>query len=109
MKLALVSQVSSLFIQISAGLGFHENADVIHLFITTLNDIQTANTTTKDIKKVVLDDEGSGFGCAIMSSFDNRQEMVVARNEAIYYYGLDGRGPCSIIDGTHLNSLSIQR
>jgi hypothetical protein len=81
------------------GLGFHENAGVIHLFISTLNDILTAETTSKEIKKVVLDEEGCDFGCSIMSSYDNHQEMVVARKEAVYYYGLDGRGPCSIIEG----------
>ncbi len=82
---------------------------MIHLFISTLNDILTADTTSKEIKKVILDEEGCDFGCSIMSSFDNQKELIVASTEAIYYYGLDGRGPCSIIEGRRYYSNYVCR
>ncbi|KAJ3221469.1 Vacuolar protein sorting-associated protein 11 [Clydaea vesicula] len=81
------------------GLGFHEENSKVTLYIVTLNEILTAVTTTKDVKKNVLDELGCDFGCAILTTVDNRHEMVIGRNEAIYYYGIDGRGPCAIIDG----------
>ena len=73
-----------------------------------MNDVSTLDTTTKDIKPIVVVDEaGCDFQCTTMSSYDTQHEMIVARNEAIYYFGLD-YSTCSIIDGTKL-SVSIFR
>ncbi|KAI9836467.1 MAG: hypothetical protein M1819_001499 [Sarea resinae] len=44
-----------------------------------------------------LEDSGCGVGC--MTSDKNHQGIVVARDDAIYFYGPQGRGPCSAYDG----------
>lgn len=85
------------------GLGFHELGGLTHVFVVTLNDITKIDTSAKDVKKTVLDDVGCDFGCAVMCTNENGiPEMIVARKEAIYYYGLDGRGPCSIVGGIYV-------
>jgi hypothetical protein len=44
-----------------------------------------------------VEDAGCGIGCMTV---DNRNgDIVVARDDAIYYYGVDGRGPCVGCDG----------
>jgi hypothetical protein len=44
-----------------------------------------------------LEDSGCGVGCMTV---DNKNgDIVVVRDDAIYYYGVDGRGPCFAYDG----------
>lgn len=44
-----------------------------------------------------LEDSGCGVGCMTVNKKDG--DIVVARDDAIYYYGVDGRGPCFAYDG----------
>ena len=44
----------------------------------------------------VLDELGAVSGAACLSSTN---EFVVARQEAVYLYTMDGRGPCFVFDG----------
>ncbi|RKO86818.1 hypothetical protein BDK51DRAFT_22887 [Blyttiomyces helicus] len=81
-----------------SGLGFREEGKTTTLFIVTLARILTCSTSNKDVTQP-LDDQGCDFGGAILTPQDTSQEMVIGRNEAVYFYGLDGRGPCFIIDG----------
>ncbi|KAJ3287175.1 Vacuolar protein sorting-associated protein 11 [Borealophlyctis nickersoniae] len=80
------------------GLGFHEDGKNTTLYIVTLARILSCETSNKDATQV-LDDQGADFGNAILTPQESHQEMVIGRKEAIYFYGLDGRGPCFIIDG----------
>ncbi len=43
-----------------------------------------------------FDDQGARVGCV---STTDRGEFVVGRNEAIYFYGPEGRGACFALEG----------
>ncbi|KAJ3043409.1 Vacuolar protein sorting-associated protein 11 [Rhizophlyctis rosea] len=80
------------------GLGFHEDGKNTTLYIVTLAKILSCITSNKDLLQT-LDEQGADFGNSILTPQELNQEMVIGRSEAIYFYGLDGRGPCFIIDG----------
>ncbi|KAJ3050090.1 Vacuolar protein sorting-associated protein 11 [Rhizophlyctis rosea] len=79
------------------GLGFYEDGKSTTLFIVTLAKILSCVTSNKDVLQT-LDEQGADFGNSILTPQELNQEMVIGRTEAIYFYGLDGRGPCFIID-----------
>ncbi|CAG8787311.1 21745_t:CDS:10, partial [Dentiscutata erythropus] len=81
------------------GLGFREHNKTVILFIVTTSKVLTYVTSSRSSSATVLDDEqGAGLGCAVMS--DTTHEMVVAKDEAIYFYEPEGRGPCFAYEGT---------
>ncbi|TVY82243.1 Vacuolar protein-sorting-associated protein 11-like protein [Lachnellula suecica] len=65
--------------------------------------------TTARILKLVVSGRGAGqparnveeSGCAVgcMTVDKSNGDIVVVRDDAIYYYGIDGRGPCYAYDG----------
>ena len=44
-----------------------------------------------------LDDNGCGLGC--MTADSESGDIIIARDDAIYYYGLNGRGPSYAYEG----------
>lgn len=84
------------------GLGFkepdEENAN-IYLFIVTTNHVLSYQVTGRGSGNTpaVVDEVGSGLGCATMSWRDS--EMVVAKDEAVYICGTEGRGACYAYEG----------
>jgi tetratricopeptide (TPR) repeat protein len=44
-----------------------------------------------------IEDAGCGVGC--MTVDQRNGDIVVVRDDAIYYYGIEGRGPCFAYDG----------
>ncbi|ORX60289.1 hypothetical protein DM01DRAFT_1361468 [Hesseltinella vesiculosa] len=77
------------------GLLFREQSKSTILFITTTTNVLSYNTSASKLSIVTLDEQGCGLGCAIMN---DTQEMVVGRDEAIYFYDPTGRGPCLAYD-----------
>ncbi|KAI8144964.1 hypothetical protein BJV82DRAFT_644062 [Fennellomyces sp. T-0311] len=77
------------------GLGFREQTKSTILFIVTTDSIMSYNTTANKPTVTTLDEQGCDLGCAVMSDV---QEMVVGRDEAIYFYDSTGRGPCFAYD-----------
>nr|KIR44800.1 vacuolar membrane protein [Cryptococcus bacillisporus CA1280] len=73
------------------------------LFIVTTNRVLSAPVSGKGETRTI-DDVGCALGCAAMDS--QRKEMVVARDEAIYLYGPDGRGACLAYEGPK-SSISV--
>ncbi|CAG8564385.1 6147_t:CDS:2, partial [Cetraspora pellucida] len=73
------------------GLGFKEHNKTVILFIVTTSKVLTYVTTSRS-PITIIDEQGAALGCAVMS--DTTHEMVVAKDEAIYFYEPDGRGPC---------------
>ncbi|KAJ1979719.1 Vacuolar protein sorting-associated protein 11 [Dimargaris cristalligena] len=67
------------------------------LYTTTTSQTLVFNTTHSQREiKTLLDQEG----CALRACYTNaRGELVVAREEAIYFYSPEGRGPCFAIEG----------
>ncbi|KAG0274266.1 hypothetical protein BGZ95_009950 [Linnemannia exigua] len=77
------------------GLGFKEQQKGALLYISTTAKVLLYNTSTKHTQ--TLDDQGGGLGCAVMN--ESTQELAIARDEAIFFYGPDGRGPAYGLDG----------
>ena len=80
------------------GLGFREPrsqavADAasatVSLFIVTTNRVLCAPVSGKGGEARTIDEIGSGLGCAVMDW--ERRDMIVARDDAIYRYGLEGK------------------
>jgi len=94
------------------GLGFEEQSltlgapegdkPTLSLFIVTTNRILSAPVSSKGEARTI-DELGCGLGCAVMDW--ERRAMVVARDEAIYLYGPEGRGACYAYEGesSHLS------
>jgi hypothetical protein len=107
------------------GLGFREptksasrapvsdkpNDTAVSLFIVTTNRVLCAPVSGKGGEARTIDELGCGLGCAVMD-WDKR-EMIVARDEAIYLYGPEGRGACYAYEGLcgyiHSNSTDLSR
>ncbi|KAG2041346.1 hypothetical protein BDR03DRAFT_1007183 [Suillus americanus] len=104
------------------GLGFRElpnftNTDAkdnnLHLFIVTTNSVYLYHVSGKGSggSSVLLDDIGCGLGCAVMDW--RAEKIVLARDEAVYAYGLQGREPPYAYEGykssihTHLNYVIV--
>ena len=88
------------------GLGFREASEEvpqINLFIVTTNRTLTYIASAKGSgasSATVVDEVGCGLGCATMDW--RGKEMIVARDEAIYLCGTEGRGACYAFEGATL-------
>ena len=87
------------------GLGFRDDGVDITLFICTTNQILSCMTSnaSPNVEIVNLGKISSKIGTTIASPQRSNQEMVVAMQEAFYFYGIDGMGPCYIIPGEKEN------
>ncbi|KAL7283850.1 hypothetical protein ACG7TL_003290 [Trametes sanguinea] len=91
------------------GLGFREPAEDspnVYLFIVTTSRVLCYQASGKGSggTPAVVDDIGAGLGCATMDW--KAREVVIARDEAIYLFGTESRGPKSSIQ-THRNYIVI--
>ncbi|KAG6844504.1 hypothetical protein H0H87_006329 [Tephrocybe sp. NHM501043] len=98
------------------GLGFKEPAEDnanYSLFVVTINRVLSYQVTGKGSggSPTVVDEIGCGLGCATIDW--KAQSIAVARDEAIYVCGTEGRGACYAYEGhkssihSHLNYLVI--
>ncbi|KAJ1940950.1 Vacuolar protein sorting-associated protein 11, partial [Linderina macrospora] len=70
----------------------------VTLFATTTAQtlvFDTASSSGARAEPNVLEERGCGIGCSMVNS---QRELVVARDEAIYFYTAEGRGPCFAFD-----------
>ena len=90
------------------GLGFREPSsssssnkekDHHHLFIVTTSRILSYQVSGKGSGSApsVVDELGAGLGCAVMDWY--KRDIVVARDEAIYLCGVEGRGTAFAFEG----------
>ncbi|KAF9532799.1 hypothetical protein CPB83DRAFT_880452 [Crepidotus variabilis] len=83
------------------GLGFREATEEYptYLFIVTTNHVLShqASGRSSGNAATVVDEIGCGLGCATMDW--KGRNMVVARDEAIYSCGIEGRGDCYAHEG----------
>ncbi|KAF4614763.1 hypothetical protein D9613_002508 [Agrocybe pediades] len=91
------------------GLGFKEpragdEAPNTYLFIVTINKVLSYQVSGRGSggPASVVDDVGAGLGCATMDR--QARNMVIARDEAIYLCGVEGRGTCYAYEG-HKSSI----
>jgi vacuolar protein sorting-associated protein 11 len=50
----------------------------------------------------IVDEVGAGLGCVVIDWL--KREIVVAREEAVYVCGVEGRGSCYAYEGVYLSS-----
>jgi hypothetical protein len=70
---------------------------MIHLYVTTPSKILVCNTTTTKEHQLVIDEHGCALGCAALN--ESTGDLVLGREEAIFSYTPDGRGPCYAFEG----------
>ncbi|XP_017782805.1 PREDICTED: vacuolar protein sorting-associated protein 11 homolog [Nicrophorus vespilloides] len=82
------------------GLAFKTTANAVYLFVSTENSIYVYNVTYKD-KEIMstLDNIGCRRNCSVITESVQETQFMVARDDAIYCYNSDGRGPCYAADG----------
>ncbi|KAF5291395.1 hypothetical protein FQR65_LT01705 [Abscondita terminalis] len=82
------------------GLAFKSTGSAILLFVSTDSSICVFNVTHKDREqKYNLDTTGCATKCSVLAETVQESHFMVARNDAIYCYTSDGRGPCFAVDG----------
>ncbi|KAL4227956.1 Vacuolar protein sorting-associated protein 11 [Mactra antiquata] len=83
------------------GLAFKSVGKSVVLFIATEISILSLTLTAKEkhSQPLQLDDFGCKLGCSVMSDFSQDNHFVIARDDALYFYQPDGRGPCLAYEG----------
>lgn len=82
------------------GLAFKTTSSNIYLFLATDSSVIVYNVTQKDKEqKVQLDNIGCARKCCVLAESIQETHFMVGRNDAVYCYTTDGRGPCYAIDG----------
>lgn len=69
----------------------------ISVMIVTISRVLVASASAKGGDARTIDEMGCGLGCATMDW--DRKEMIVARDDAVYLYGSEGRGACYAYEG----------
>jgi len=87
------------------GLGFREPTDEYpnsYLYIVTTNRVLCYQASGKNAgaSATEVDEIGSGLGCATMDW--RNKDIVVARDEALYLCGVEGRGACYAYEGAFI-------
>lgn len=83
------------------GLVFKTMGKDVILFVVTDNSLHTVNITAKDAQ-MKLDDLGAQPGCIVMTDASQDNQLVIGRQDAVYFYQPDGRGPCLAFEGVKL-------
>ncbi|CAN4097985.1 unnamed protein product [Withania somnifera] len=78
------------------GLGFRVDGQVLQLFAVTPSTVNLFNMHSQTPMRQTLDQIGSSVNSVAMS---DRSEFIIGRPEAIYFYEVDGRGPCWAFEG----------
>lgn len=81
------------------GVEFRKESEVSTLFIATTSRILKLAISGRGQGQAarIVEDSGCGIGCMTLNK--QNDDIVVVRDDAIYYYGVDGRGPCYAYDG----------
>ena len=81
------------------GIEFREGSKVTTLYIATTGRILTLVLSGKGQGQPArgLEDIGCAVGCMTMDK--SSRDIIVARDDAIFYYGPNGRGPCYAFEG----------
>ncbi|XP_064597137.1 vacuolar protein sorting-associated protein 11 homolog [Liolophura sinensis] len=80
------------------GVHFKSMGKSVILFAITESSVMTINVTASD-QKTELDKIGCAQGCSVMSDISQENQLVVGRQDAVYFYQHDGRGPCLAFEG----------
>ncbi|CAH1444484.1 unnamed protein product [Lactuca virosa] len=78
------------------GMGFRVDGKAFHLFAVTPTSVSLFNLQTQPAGRQTLDHIGSNVNSVAMN---DRLELIIGRPEAVYFYEVDGRGPCWAFEG----------
>nr|GMD35507.1 vacuolar protein-sorting-associated protein 11 homolog [Ipomoea batatas] len=78
------------------GLGFRADGPALQLFAVTPGSVSLFNFQAQPPSRQTLDQIGSSIPSVAMS---DRSEFIIGRPEAVYFYEVDGRGPCWAFEG----------
>ncbi|CAI9266352.1 unnamed protein product [Lactuca saligna] len=78
------------------GMGFRVDGKAFHLFAVTPTSVSLFNLQTQPAARQTLDHIGSNVNSVAMN---DRLELIIGRPEAVYFYEVDGRGPCWAFEG----------
>ncbi|XP_034252535.1 vacuolar protein sorting-associated protein 11 homolog [Thrips palmi] len=82
------------------GMAFRSTAKQTFLFVATTSSIFSYNVTLKDKEeKIDLDKEGCEKYCSTSTESTHDGQFMIGREDAVYCYTPDGRGPCYAIKG----------
>lgn len=81
------------------GVEFREESKLTTLYISTTSRILKLVITGRGQGQATRTVEDSGCGVGCMTLDKGTGDIVVVRDDAIYYYGVDGRGPCYAFPG----------
>ncbi|XP_072393967.1 vacuolar protein sorting-associated protein 11 homolog [Diabrotica undecimpunctata] len=85
---------------IITGLAFKTTAASIFLFVATETSVLVYNVTQKDKEqKYHLDNIGCTKKCSVLADSMQENHFMIGRDDVIYCYTSDGRGPCYAVDG----------
>ncbi|RKF65103.1 Vacuolar protein sorting-associated protein 11-like protein [Golovinomyces cichoracearum] len=81
------------------GLEIRDESRIMTLYISTTSRILKLQIIGRGQGQAarVVEDTGCALGCMTLDKTNGN--IVVVRDDAIYYYGIDGRGPCYAYDG----------
>ena len=79
------------------GVEFLEDSRVTALYVATVSRILKLVLSGRGQPPRTVEDSGCGVGC--MTVDKQNGDIVVVRDDAIYYYTVEGRGPCYAYDG----------
>ncbi|KAK7475894.1 hypothetical protein BaRGS_00032862, partial [Batillaria attramentaria] len=83
------------------GLAFRSSAKDVFLFVVTEFSVLSINITSKDTR-LQLEQFGAKRGNVVMSDGSQDNQLVIGRQDAVYFYQPDGRGPCLAFEGEKL-------
>ncbi|XP_073283339.1 vacuolar protein-sorting-associated protein 11 homolog [Primulina huaijiensis] len=78
------------------GLGFRVDGQAFQLFAVTPSSVSLFNLQNQPPNRQTLDHIGSS---TIGVALSDRSELIIGRHEAVYFYEVDGRGPCWAFEG----------
>lgn len=82
------------------GLAFQTCGKVIYLFVVTQSSVYLYNISIKDKEtKTNLDGMGCAKRCCVLAESSQESQFMIGRDDAIYCYTSDGRGPCYAVEG----------
>ncbi|RKF59145.1 Vacuolar protein sorting-associated protein 11-like protein [Erysiphe neolycopersici] len=81
------------------GLEIRDESRTITLYISTTSRILKLIIMGRGQGQTarIVEDTGCAVGCMTLDR--NNSDIIIAREDAIYYYAVDGRGPCYAYDG----------
>ncbi|XP_025015789.1 vacuolar protein-sorting-associated protein 11 homolog isoform X2 [Ricinus communis] len=78
------------------GLGFRVDGQALQLFAVSPNSVSLFSLQSQPPRRQLLDQIGCNVNSVAMS---DRSELIIGRPEAVYFYEVDGRGPCWAFEG----------